>query len=417
MAQRNAFADKSLTSSASVEDKKGTITTSDCFLVERTGDLLETKSLPRKSTSNVVREVSCDSAVIFMPSKISVSDEKMLQKLVSMVDDDTLNFIKAKEEYKKSQLTIPAVLYSDLSRFPSFSPYFHLSDDWRVQMGLSLNHPSNAHLIVCVHGLDGNSADLRLVKTYLEMALPAAHLDFLMSEVNQGDTFSSFETMTTRLVDEILGHLGRQYPAGCLPGRISFVGHSLGCILIRSAIAQPKMAGLVSRFHTYLGLSGPHLGSLYNNSGLVNMGMWFMQKWKKSGSLHQLALKDATDVRKTFLYRLSLHSNLHKFRHVLLAGSTQDRYVPWHSARIELCKAATKDTTVVGAAYREMVHNIISPIVNRGSEACSLVRFDVHHALPSNTNALIGRAAHIAVLDSELFIEKFLIISALKYFQ
>ena len=56
------------------------------------------------------------------------------------------------------------------------------------------------------------------------------------------------------------------------------------------------------------------------------MGMWFMQKWKKSGSLHQLALKDANDIRKTFMYRLSLKSNLHKFRHVLLAGSTQDRY-------------------------------------------------------------------------------------------
>ena len=76
-----------------------------------------------------------------------------------------------------------------------------------------------------------------------------------------------------------------------------------------------------------------------------------MQKWKKSGSLHQLALKDAADIRKTFLYRLSLNSKLHKFRHVLLAGSTQDRYVPWHSARIELCKAAVKDSSVTGAYY------------------------------------------------------------------
>ena len=58
-----------------------------------------------------------------------------------------------------------------------------------------------------------------------------------------------------------------------------------------------------------------------------SLGMWFMQKWKKSGSLHQLALKDANDIRKTFMYRLSLKSNLHRFRHVLLAGSTQDRYV------------------------------------------------------------------------------------------
>ena len=78
------------------------------------------------------------------------------------------------------------------------------------------------------------------------------------------------------------------------------------------------------------------------------MGMWFMQKLKKSGSLHQLALKDATDIRQTFMYQLSQRSNLHMFRHVLLAGSTQDRYVPWHSARIEMCKAAIKDHSVTG---------------------------------------------------------------------
>ena len=54
-------------------------------------------------------------------------------------------------------------------------------------------YSSQSHLVVCVHGLDGNSADLRLVKTYLEIALPSANLDFLMSEVNQSDTFQRYE--------------------------------------------------------------------------------------------------------------------------------------------------------------------------------------------------------------------------------
>lgn len=31
----------------------------------------------------------------------------------------------------------------------------------------------------------GNSGDLRLVKCYLEMALPKGNFDFLMSEINQ----------------------------------------------------------------------------------------------------------------------------------------------------------------------------------------------------------------------------------------
>lgn len=202
--------------------------------------------------------------------------------------------------------------------------------------------PEGLHLIVCVHGLDGNAADLRLVKTYLELGLPGANLEFLMSERNQGDTFSDFDTMTDKLVAEILYHV----EASALePARISFVGHSLGNIIIRSAITRPQMKHLLPRLHTFLSLSGPHLGTLYNNSGLVSMGMWFMQKWKKSGSLLQLSLRDAPDLRQSFLYRLSQRSNLQRFRHVLLCGSSQDRYVPLHSARVELCKAAVRDSS------------------------------------------------------------------------
>lgn len=62
---------------------------------------------------------------------------------------------------------------------------------------------------------------------------------------------------------------------------------------------------------------------------LLNMkdvlGMWFMQKWKKSGSLLQLCLKDSVDPRQSFLYRLSQRSTLHYFKNILLCGSGQDR--------------------------------------------------------------------------------------------
>ena len=87
-------------------------------------------------------------------------------------------------------------IYSDICRFPSTVPYFHQMPprQHQQQHHLPLYQPfGNAaipqqqqpHLIICVHGLDGNSADLRLVKVYLEMALPGHNLDFLMSECNQ----------------------------------------------------------------------------------------------------------------------------------------------------------------------------------------------------------------------------------------
>ena len=37
-------------------------------------------------------------------------------------------------------------------------------------------------------------------------------------------------------------------------------------------------------------------------------GLWFMQKWKKSGSLLQLTCRDHSDPRQTFLYKLSRKS-------------------------------------------------------------------------------------------------------------
>lgn len=125
------------------------------------------------------------------------------------------------------------------------------------------------HLVVCVHGLDGNSGDLRLVRTYLELALPGAKIDFLMSEHNQDNTFDDLEVMTKGLIKEINDYIE---VFGIDPDRISFVGHSLGNLIVRSTVAHEDFKPFIGKLHTYLSLSGPHLGTLYNSSGLINMG-------------------------------------------------------------------------------------------------------------------------------------------------
>ncbi|XP_071250555.1 protein FAM135A isoform X4 [Salvelinus alpinus] len=310
-------------------------------------------------------------------------------------------FVAAKEELK--QLRLPGFLYSEVGDLASSVPYFSLEEDDNCDEGI--------HLIVCVHGLDGNSADLRLVKTYLELGLPGARIDFLMSERNQNDTFADFEQMTDRLLDEIVQYI-QIY--NLTVSKISFVGHSLGNLIVRSVLTRPRFKCYLSRLHTFLSLSGPHLGTLYNSSALVNTGLWFMQKWKKSGSLLQLTCRDHSDPRQTFLYKLSKKSGLHHFSNVVLVGSLQDRYVPYHSARIEMCKTALKDKQT-GSVYVEMIENLLLPVLQ--NRDCNLVRYDVIHALPNTANSLIGRAAHIAVLDSEIFLEKFFLVAGLKFFQ
>ncbi|XP_048210664.1 protein FAM135A isoform X2 [Perognathus longimembris pacificus] len=310
-------------------------------------------------------------------------------------------FLQAKEELK--QLKLPGFMYSDAPLLASSIPYFSMEEGDGSEDGV--------HLIVCVHGLDGNSADLRLVKTYIELGLPGGRIDFLMSERNQNDTFADFESMTDRLLDEIIQYI-QIY--SLTVSKISFIGHSLGNLIIRSVLTRPRFKYYLSKLHTFLSLSGPHLGTLYNSSALVNTGLWFMQKWKKSGSLLQLTCRDHSDPRQTFLYKLSNKAGLHYFKNVVLVGSLQDRYVPYHSARIEMCKTALKDKQS-GQIYSEMIHNLLRPVLQ--SKDCNLVRYNVINALPNTADSLIGRAAHIAVLDSEIFLEKFFLVAALKYFQ
>lgn len=52
----------------------------------------------------------------------------------------------------------------------------------------------------------------------------------------------------------------------------SFVGHSLGNLIVRSVLSRPRFKCYLSKLHTFLSLSGPHLGTLYNSSALVNTG-------------------------------------------------------------------------------------------------------------------------------------------------
>jgi hypothetical protein len=62
------------------------------------------------------------------------------------------------------------------------------------------------------------------------------------------------------------------------------------------------------------------------------------------------------------MYELSCQPGLQLFRHVFLCACTQDKYVPFHSARIELSAAAAKDNGRFGACYRAMVRNILSQV-------------------------------------------------------
>lgn len=262
------------------------------------------------------------------------------------------------------------------------------------------------HLVVCVHGLQGNQFDLRLYRIFLTLALPQVRFSFLMASSNQGDTFCDFNLMTDRLLEEVLEHV-RDMPTP--PTKVSFIGHSLGGIIVRSLVTRPEFASLHPKLHLFVSICGPHLGTKYQN-GIVSLGMWAVRKWYNSKSLLQLSLKDSPNPCDSFLYQLSEAPSLESFRHIVLLASPQDKYVPYHSAKIA---TLSRDAGFQSSVSLRIMQNILEPLRRA---RVNLVRISVDHTIPTSANSVIGRAAHIAMLDNELFIRKLVTLHLTQYF-
>lgn len=142
---------------------------------------------------------------------------------------------------------------------------------------------------------------MRTFKNIISLALPEAL--FLCSTANEeGLTEGNIFDMGERLANEVCQFIRESCPGTNL-ARLTFIGHSLGGLIIRAAL--PHLERFKDKFHGYLSLCSPHLGYMYKSSKLFNAGMWILKKWKKSTALSQLSMSDNKDLEKTALYELS----------------------------------------------------------------------------------------------------------------
>ncbi|XVE70277.1 hypothetical protein DITRI_Ditri10aG0059400 [Diplodiscus trichospermus] len=264
-------------------------------------------------------------------------------------------------------------------------------------------------IVVFVHGFQGHHLDLRLVRNQWLLIDPK--IEFLMSEVNEEKTSGDFREMGLRLAHEVISFVKKKMDKASRSGRLrdiklSFVGHSIGNIIIRTALAESVMEPYLRFLHTYVSLSGPHLGYLYSSNSLFNSGLWLLKKLKGTQCIHQLTLTDDPDIRNTFFYTLCKQKTLENFKHIILLSSPQDGYVPYHSARIESCRSASMDYTKKGKAFLEMLNECLDQIRAPTTEHRVFIRCDINFNTASygkNLNTFIGRAAHIEFLESDIF--------------
>ncbi|XVF39715.1 hypothetical protein PTKIN_Ptkin01aG0055400 [Pterospermum kingtungense] len=264
-------------------------------------------------------------------------------------------------------------------------------------------------IVIFVHGFQGHHLDLRLVRNQWLLIDPK--VEFLMSEVNEEKTSGDFREMGQRLANEVVSFVKKKMDkasrSGCLRDiKLSFVGHSIGNIIIRTALAESAMEPYLRFLYTYVSLSGPHLGYLYSSNSLFNSGLWLLKKLKGTQCIHQLTFTDDPDIRNTFFYNLCKQKTLDNFKHIILLSSPQDGYVPYHSARIESCRAASMDYSKKGKAFLEMLNDCLDQIRAPTTDNRIFIRCDVNFdtsAYGRNLNTFIGRAAHIEFLESDIF--------------
>lgn len=226
------------------------------------------------------------------------------------------------------------------------------------------------HLVVLVHGFQGNSFDMRLIK--YNLSLLNSTLVFLSSQINQDDTENDFMVMGERLAGEVKNFI-KEWNDGIMFKRISFIGHSIGGLIIRAAL--PLLKEYSKKMYFYCSLSSPHLGYMYSSSTLIDAGMWVLKKIKKCKSLDQLSLSDDKNMYNTCLYKLSEVEGFEWFEHIFLISGHQDYYAPFESTRIQLCDRSIGNDSK-GQLYRKMANNLLGKLTKN-----SLRRIDTNFVI------------------------------------
>ncbi|EGC33368.1 hypothetical protein DICPUDRAFT_88808 [Dictyostelium purpureum] len=302
------------------------------------------------------------------------------------------------------------------------------------------------HLFVFVHGLSGSSYDLRQFKNYFQLHFP--NFVFLICSSIEENTLEDIQQMGEKIAQELHEYL---YENNLMQiAKISFLGHSLGGLVVRSALTSNKLKPYLSKLHSYISLSSPHLGTKsVSSTSIVTSALWVWQKFTSSTCLKQLLMQDAPNLTDCYLYKLSQAKSFEYFQYVFLISSEQDGYVPYHSARIEVPKvdSGKENSSKHIQTLKKMVQNLLDPIrLNTSSKTStsftksngsSLLSFIGNSSFQSSNNnggtissreqqikslprfikinvifeahkgvdGVIGRSAHIRMLDQIWFMQ------------
>ena len=152
-----------------------------------------------------------------------------------------------------------------LAENPLVRKYNLQADDFMQKAYITkLLRKRQAHLVILCHGYQGRRVDMRILENYFIKIIP--HTVFLVSEFNQNHSGPSIQAMARNLAREVCVFV-KSFPTH---SKISFVGHSLGGLIIRAAL--PLLKHLRPFMCSYVSLAVPHLGCKKSKNFLINLG-------------------------------------------------------------------------------------------------------------------------------------------------
>ena len=136
--------------------------------------------------------------------------------------------------------------------------------------------------MVLVHGLGGTSQSLICMESTMKYLYP--DILILSSKANEMEDSNPSE-MGHKLAFEVIKFIETaQYE----DFELSFIGHSLGGLLIRTAL--PHLERYKHFMKHCITMGCPHLGYDYHNSKLTKIGMWAIHKMYNSEVMKHLLM-------------------------------------------------------------------------------------------------------------------------------
>jgi len=139
----------------------------------------------------------------------------------------------------KFQNPVSSFQIQDLEFFPNSNVHPILFEDINILKNKKLelvdasDAPKGVNLYILVHGFQASYFDMVNLKN--NISLFDTNATFLISTANEGQTDGDISEMGHRLSEEV-HYFIQEYCPGSACGRINFVGHSLGGLIIRSAL-------------------------------------------------------------------------------------------------------------------------------------------------------------------------------------